>query len=197
VRGRIQDLTAIADESIDVVISSCVLNLVRPDDKPRLFSEIARVLRRGGRAVISDIVSGQDVPEELARDPALWSGCISGALREDRFLEAFASAGLYGVTLLTREPEPWRTLQGIELRSVTVAAYKGKDGACIDRQHQVIYRGPFSEVEDDDGHVFRRGVRTAVCEKTYAILAREPYRGHFELVMPRAPSGRRDSRSCC
>ncbi|MCC7194675.1 MAG: methyltransferase domain-containing protein [Gemmatimonadaceae bacterium] len=175
----------VADASIDVVLSNCVLNLVRPEDKRELFAEIFRILRRGGRAIISDIVSDEDVPDALQQDPALWSGCISGALREDRFLAAFEEAGFYGVTLLERQAEPWRTVEGIEFRSMTVAAYKGKEGPCWDQQHAVLYRGPFRQVEDDDGHVFRRGIRTAVCEKTFRLFAQEPYRTHVELIAPR------------
>ncbi|MBI3262619.1 MAG: methyltransferase domain-containing protein, partial [Acidobacteria bacterium] len=177
----------VATNSIDVVVSNCVLNLVRPDDKEQLFTEIFRVLRRGGRAVISDIVSDEDVPDHLQRDPELWSGCISGTLREDRFLQAFEEAGFYGITLAARSEQPWRTVEGIEFRSVTVAAYKGKEGPCFDHKRAVIYRGPFREVKDDDGHMLRRGVRTAVCEKTFRILSREPYRSHLELIEPRVP----------
>lgn len=174
----------VADGSIDVVVSNCVLNLVTPDDKGALFRELHRVLRRGGRCVISDIVCDEDVPAELRADPELWSGCISGAFREDRFLEAFEQAGFYGITVLERSAEPWRTVAGIEFRSVTVAAYKGKEGACLDQKHAVVYRGPWREVVDDDGHVLRRGVRTAVCEKTFGIYAREPYRPHVDLIEP-------------
>ncbi|MBI2375687.1 MAG: methyltransferase domain-containing protein [Deltaproteobacteria bacterium] len=179
-----QEAPLVADDSVDVVVSNCVLNLVRSSDKRRLFGEILRVLRRGGRAVISDIVSDEDVPDHLQRNPELWSGCISGALREDRFLGAFEEAGFYGIEILARDEAPWRTVEGIELRSLTVVAYKGKDGPCIDRKHAVVYRGPFREVTDDDGHVLRRGERMAVCEKTFAIYAREPYRAHVELVPP-------------
>lgn len=175
----------IADGSVDVVMSNCVLNLVRPEDKRRLFSEIYRVLRRGGRAIISDIVSDEDVPGHLQADPELWSGCISGAFREDLFLAAFEEAGFYGISIADRRATPWRTVEGIELRSLTVVAYKGKEGPCWDQKHAVIYRGPFKQVEDDDGHVLRRGVRTAVCEKTYRILSHEPYQPHVELVPPR------------
>ncbi len=175
----------VPNDSIDVVVSNCVLNLVRPEDKRKLFSEIFRVLRRGARAVISDIVSDEDVPQELQQNPELWSGCISGAIREDLFLQSFEEAGFYGMTLLERQDEPWRTVEGIEFRSMTVAAYKGKEGPCWDQKHAVIYRGPFRQVEDDDGHVLKRGVRTAVCEKTYRIYSHEPYRSQFELVPPR------------
>jgi ubiquinone/menaquinone biosynthesis C-methylase UbiE len=177
----------IPDNSVDVVVSNCVLNLVRPQDKRKLFTEILRVLRRGGRAVISDITSDEDIPEELQRNPELWSGCISGAFREDQFLQGFEEAGFYGVTILERQAEPWRTIGGIQFRSVTVAAYKGKEGPCWDQKHAVIYRGPFRQVEDDDGHVLKRGTRTAVCEKTYRIYSQEPYRLQFELVPPRVP----------
>jgi len=184
----------IPGDSVDVVVSNCVLNLVRPEDKRKLFAEIFRVLRRGGRAVISDIVSDEDVPDRLQRDPELWSGCISGTFREDRFLEAFEEAGFYGVTLAEWGAEPWRTVEGIEFRSVTVVAYKGKQGPCIDQDQAVIYRGPFREVLDDDDHVFRRGVRTAVCEKTFRIFSQEPYRSHVELIPPRVPAAHEETR---
>jgi ubiquinone/menaquinone biosynthesis C-methylase UbiE len=184
----------IADASVDVVVSDCVLNLVRPDDKARLFREIHRVLKPGGRAVISDIVSDEDVPERLQRDPELWAGCISGAMREDRFLDAFEEAGLYGITLVARPDAPWRTVEGIEFRSVTVTAYKGKEGACWDRRQAVVYRGPFKEVIDDDGHVLRRGVRVAVCDKTFNIYRRPPYAEHFSFVEPLVPVPLADAR---
>src|SRR6266704_2430766 len=76
----------IASDSIDVVVSSCVLHLVEPKSKPQLFDEIFRVLKKGGRAVISDVVSDEEVPEEMQNDPELWSGCISGAFTEEGFL---------------------------------------------------------------------------------------------------------------
>src|SRR5438876_8793297 len=66
----------VVSDSIDVVISNCVLNLVEPKSKRQLFEEIFRVLKKGGRAVISDIVSDEEVPEEMQNDPELWSGCI-------------------------------------------------------------------------------------------------------------------------
>jgi len=114
----------VADESVDAVVSNCVLNLVRTSDRRQLFEETYRVLKAGGRAVISDIVSDRDVPRELQDDPLLWSGCISGAFREDRFLQAFADAGFVGIELLSRQCEPWTVVQGIEFRSVTVRARK-------------------------------------------------------------------------
>src|SRR5438309_6208811 len=171
----------IATDSIDVVVSSCVLNLVEPRSKPQLFDEIVRVLKKGGRAVISDIVSDEVVPEELQNDPELWSGCISGALTEERFLGAFENAGFYGIQILKRDAKPWRTVQGIEFRSVTIEAFKGKQGECFERNQAVIYRGPFKEVLDDDNHRMERGKRSAVCDKTYNLYKKAPYREFFEF----------------
>ncbi len=175
----------IPDESVDCVVSNCVLNLVRPEDRRQLFAETFRVLRLGGRAAISDIVSDEDVPEHLQNDPELWSGCVSGAFREDRFLKAFEEAGFYGIQIAARQTEPWRTVEGIEFRSLTVVAYKGKQGPCWERNQAVIYRGPFKKVEDDDNHVYYRGERMAVCDKTFRLLQKAPYAGHFEFIEPR------------
>jgi arsenite methyltransferase len=183
----------VPDESVDVVISNCVLNLVRPEDKKQLFSEIFRVLKRGGRAVISDIVSDEDVPLHLQQNAELWSGCISGAFREDLFLDAFENAGFYGIEIQERQQEPWRTVEGIEFRSVTVAAYKGKQGECWEHKQAVIYKGPFRQVVDDDGHVLRRGLRVAVCEKTFNLYSKDPYRGSFALVPPLVPVAKEDA----
>jgi SAM-dependent methyltransferase len=167
-----------------VVVSNCVLNLVEPKSKRQLFDEIFRVLKKGGRAVISDIVSDEEVPEEMQGDPELWSGCISGALTEEGFISAFEDAGFYGIRILKRDVEPWRTVNGIEFRSVTMEAFKGKQGQCFERNQAVIYRGPFKEVLDDDNHRMKRGVRYAVCNKTYNLYQKNPYRDFFEFVDP-------------
>ncbi|MEM7306717.1 MAG: methyltransferase domain-containing protein [Planctomycetota bacterium] len=174
----------IADESVDLVLSNCVLNLVDNREKEQLFREIHRVLRRGGRCAISDIVSDEDVPVEMQNNEELWSGCISGAMREDRFLQAFADAGLYGIEIAAYQTEPWAVVQGIEFRSMTVVARKGKEGPCWEHNEAVIYNGPFKQVVDDDGHVFRRGERAAVCRKTFGILTSAPYAGSFTPVPP-------------
>jgi len=174
----------VESDSVDVVVSNCVLNLVRHEDRVALFSEIFRVLKRGGRAVISDIVCDESVPVEMQNDPTLWSGCISGAFEEHEFLQAFEDAGFYGVQLVKRDEQPWQTVEGIEFRSVTVEAYKGKEGVCLERNQAVIYRGPWSEVHDDDGHTFVRGQRTAVCHKSYQILTRAPYADQLIGIEP-------------
>ena len=131
-KGMIQDLKTcpegnsplIADESIDVVVSNCVLNLVEPEAKKQLFTEIFRVLKKGGRAVISDIVSDQPIPEALQKDPELWSGCLSGALTKAEFMAGFLNAGFDAIKTLKFEQKPWQTIAGINFHSMTVEAAK-------------------------------------------------------------------------
>lgn len=175
----------IASESVDVVLSNCVLNLVDQAVRRQLFAEMHRVLRRGGRAVISDIVSDEPVPAELRADPKLWSGCISGAYLEHELISAFEDAGFYGIEILDRQREPWAVVEGIEFRSLTVRAYRGKEGPCLDEKQAVIYRGPWRTVSDDDGNTLRRGVRTEVCGKNYEIYNRPPYADQIEPIPPR------------
>jgi len=93
----------VPDASVDIVLSNCVLNLVATAAKRALFEEMFRVLRVGGRVVISDITSDEEVPEHLQSDSELWSGCISGAFREDRFLQAFERAGFHGIRIERRQ----------------------------------------------------------------------------------------------
>ena len=171
-------------DSIDVIVSNCVLNLVRESDRRQLFQEMHRVLKRGGRAVISDIVSDEVVPESLRNDARLWSGCMSGAFREVDFLKAFESAGFYGIEILNRQDEPWAVVDGIEFRSMTVRAWKGKEGVCLERNQAVIYRGPWRAVIDDDGHRLNRGERMAVCDKTFQIYSRAPYADQITPIPP-------------
>lgn len=175
----------VATESVDVVVSNCVLNLVEARQKRRLFEEIFRVLKVGGRAVISDIVSDEAVPEAMQRDAVLWSGCISGAFTEEGFLQAFQDAGFHGIEILKRDGQPWQTVEGIEFRSLTVQAWKGKQGPCFERNQAVIYKGPFLKVLDDGGHAMERGKRYAVCDQTFKLLQTEPYRASFEFIEPR------------
>ncbi len=179
-----RDSPLVASDSMDAVVSNCVLNLVKNEDRHQLFGEVFRVLRRGGRAIISDIVSDEDVPQSLQDDPRLWSGCISGAFREDAFLEAFEAVGFYGVEILTRQKEAWAVIDGIEFRSMTVQAWKGKEGPCLDRRQAVVYNGPWKAVVDDDGHRLHRGKRMAVCDKTFNIYTSGPYASQVTPIRP-------------
>lgn len=175
----------VEDASIDLVISNCVLNLVDDDYKAQLFSEIFRVLKPGGRVAVSDIVSDEPVPAELKADPELWSGCIAGAFQEQRFLQAFVDAGFTAVNVDQWSAEAWQVIQGIEFRAVTVTAVKGYGRECLDRGHAVVYRGPYAEIRDEEGHVFPRGERIAVCERSFRFLTEGPLKRDFIGIEPR------------
>ena len=123
-------------------------------------------------------------PLSPQEDGELWSGCISGSFREDLFLKAFEDAGFYAIRILKRDEKPWQTIEGVEFRAVTVEAYKGKEGPCLERCQAVIYKGPWRSVTDDDGHTLSRGQRMAVCDKTFDIYKSEPYRQDIEPVEP-------------
>lgn len=179
----------IADNSVDVVISNCVLNLVDDARKPQLVREIFRVLKPGGRVAISDIVSDEFVPGNLKSDAELWTGCISGAFQEQEFINAFVEAGFLAVQYDKWDATPWQVVEGIEFRSVTLTAVKGAGTDCLDYGHAVIYRGPYASVTDDEGHIYLRGERMAVCERTYRLLTAEgPYREHFIGIAPQVAS---------
>jgi len=101
-----KESSMITSENIDAVVSNCILNIVVSDLKLQLLGELFRMLKPGERAVVSDIVGSDNVPETLQRNPELWSGCISGALREDQFLRAFADAGFNPARILKRDESP-------------------------------------------------------------------------------------------
>jgi len=174
----------VPDASVDLVISNCVLNLVEEADRRQLISEIRRVLKPGGRAAISDIVSDEIVPAHLKRDATLWSGCISGAFQEREFLQAFTETGFLAVGYDKWDTKPWQVVEGIEFRSVTLTAVKAAAEPCLDCGHAVLYRGPYAEVRDDEGHVFPRGERMAVCERTFKFLTEGPHKDEFIGIPP-------------
>ena len=82
--------------------------------------------------------------------------------------------------------KPWQIIDGIEFRSMTVRAFKGKEGECLERNQAVIYQGPWKQVVDDDGHTLYRGKRMAVCDKTFQIFTDKngPYHQDFLHVEP-------------
>ncbi len=140
-KGYIEALP-VDDASVDVVLSNCVINLV--PDKAAVYREVARVLRPGGRMVISDVVLNEPLPEAIAADVAAFTGCVAGAALRDQYLATVAAAGLtaievlsdkgFGTMALTMVPEPMlRQAQaaGIDVervantvRSLTIRARK-------------------------------------------------------------------------
>ena len=177
----------IANSSIDLVISNCVLNLVAEQDRHEMLAGIFRVLKSGGRVAISDIVCDEVVPQHLKDDADLWSGCISGAFQEQEFMQAFLDAGFVAVEYDKWDEQPWQVVEDIEFRSVTLCAVKPDKTNLLDAGQAVIYRGPFAQISDDLGNLYYRGERTAVSRRTFELLGQVSYAENFIFVQPSVP----------
>lgn len=117
--GEMEDIP-LPDESVDVIISNCVINL--SPDKDAVFREAYRVLRPGGRISISDIVLYGELPPAIRERPEAWAGCVAGALQESEYLEKLRAAGFEKVEVLSRDFAEGGDL----IASVRIKAYKPK-----------------------------------------------------------------------
>jgi arsenite methyltransferase len=113
-KGAIENVP-LADNSVDVIISNCVINL--SGDKDRVLAEVFRVLKPGGRFAVSDVVVRGDVPEDIRKSMELWVGCIAGALEENEYREKLAHAGFESIDV-----EPTRVYGVEEAREFLEAA---------------------------------------------------------------------------
>jgi arsenite methyltransferase len=119
--GDIENLP-IENNSIDVVISNCVINLA--PDKEKVFKEAYRVLKPGGRMYVSDIVLLKELPSEILNNPELLAGCVSGALLKDEYIQIINNAG-FVVNILSEDKEISKSqYKGIPLESLKVEAVK-------------------------------------------------------------------------
>jgi arsenite methyltransferase len=124
--GEIEHLP-LASESVDVIISNCVINLTA--DKLASFREIHRVLKPGGRILISDLVTAGDLPEEVRASAAAWADCLAGAMEKGAYLETIRRAGLAQVEVMS---ESLYAAPGLEARlqgriiSLKVRAFKAR-----------------------------------------------------------------------
>lgn len=122
--GEIENLP-VEDESVDAIISNCVINLA--PDKSKVFQEAYRVLKPKGRLIVSDIVSEGAFPDEIKDDPDAWAGCIAGALEQQEYLEKVKKAGFENVQVLSSKEfhiEGEGSQAVTKLLSITVKAYK-------------------------------------------------------------------------
>ncbi len=99
VQGDIENLP-FADQMFDVIISSCVINHAR--DKERVYREIYRILKPGGRFIVADAMTKHPLPDEVKADPQAWADCYGGAITQEEYFDSISRAGFWELTVLSK-----------------------------------------------------------------------------------------------
>ena len=176
-RKGLADAMPVADNLIDLIISNCVINLA--PDKRKVFREMFRVTKPGGRFTISDIVSDQQVPQYLVHDAQRWGDCLSGALTLADYVAGMGEAGFLGIHLVSFSP--WQVIDGIHFSSVTLTGYKLAAPPTTQTNSYATLRGPFSRVVDECGISYQRGVSQPIGPETALLLSQPPFVQNFVL----------------
>jgi arsenite methyltransferase len=191
--GFIEDLAAmgIADNSIDVVVSNCVLNL--SPEKARVFKEIFRVLKPGGELYFSDVFADRRIPAGLRHDPVLLGECLSGAMYVEDFHRSLADIGckdarIMSSSVLTVDDAELNAKIGmVGFTSKTVRAFKiDLEDKCEDFGQVAYYRGGIAESPTffalDDHHIFEINKPMLVCGNTADMIKQSRFAKHFEVI---------------
>lgn len=193
-KGYIENLTEIGleDDSIDVVISNCVINL--SPDKKTVFREIFRVLKPGGELYFSDIFAGRRIPREIQSDPVLAGECLAGALYVEDFRRLLREVNCLDYRVAARkgitidDPEIKAKIGMIDFQSLTIRAFKldTLEDICEDYGQVAQYLGTIPECPHqfllDDHHLFEKGRPVLVCGNTAAMLSETRYGRHFQVM---------------
>ncbi|MBU0485360.1 MAG: methyltransferase domain-containing protein [Proteobacteria bacterium] len=197
-QGFIEDLKAlnIADNSVDVVISNCVINL--SPDKRRVFAEIFRVLKTGGELFFADVFAGRRVPEQFQLDPVLHGECLAGAMYREDFRRLLRDLGCLDFRQISSRrinlgnPEIEMKIGLVDFYSVTIRAFKldSLEDICEDYGQTAIYHGTIADFPHffdlDDHHRFISGKPMLVCGNTAAMVGETRYAPHFTVTGDRA-----------
>ena len=192
INGYIEKLTEIPDNSIDLIVSNCVVNL--SPNKKEVFSEAFRVLKPGGEMYFSDVYSDRRIPDKLLHDPVLHGECLSGALYWNDFLSlvkqvGFKSPRLVKDRIITIQNEEIEKIIGFaKFYSATFRLFKIPDLDNTDGENyklKICYKGTISTCPDtfilDNGHKFIKGKKYDVCSNTYRILKESRFNKHFDF----------------
>jgi SAM-dependent methyltransferase len=170
----------VPDASVDVVAQNCLFNIFEPADLNKALSEAYRVLKPGGRLIMSDPIATRPIPSHLQQDERLRALCLSGALTYDEYIQHLIDMGFGQVEIRARRPYRLLDAQsyGLDsplllesLDSVSVKVPVPEDGACVFTGKTAIYSGADSLLDDCAGHILQRGIPLAVCDKTAAKFA--------------------------
>ncbi|MEM8671708.1 MAG: arsenosugar biosynthesis arsenite methyltransferase ArsM [Planctomycetota bacterium] len=169
----------IENGSIDIAAQNCLFNIFDAPDLARALSEIYRVLRQRGRLVMSDPITPGVIPGHLSDDSRLRAMCLSGCLQLDEYLNFIVKAGFGAIEVRSRRPyrvldaTTYELSEDLLLETIEVAALRvpvPQDGPCIFTGRYAIYTGPEECYDDNNGHVLRRNLPVAVCDKTCKML---------------------------
>lgn len=192
-QGYIEDLAGcgIADNSVDLVISNCVINL--SPDKERVFSEIFRVLKPGGELYFSDVFADRRLPDTLKNDPLLYGECLGGALYIEDFRRMLRSLGCMDYRTVSKRtisldnPEIAAKIGHATFSSITVRAFKLAclEDICEDFGQVAYYNGTISDCPHsfvlDDHHTFFTGKPMLVCGNSTAMVQETRFGKHFTI----------------
>jgi hypothetical protein len=170
----------VAEKSFDAGILDTYINTLERPLFIKTLEESFRTITKGGKAVIRIYLADEPCNDLL---PISMNNLnLKTVPLEKEIIDILDRIGFHGMTFEWRSELPVKVVNGIELREFVLSAYKGKQGLCKDLGQAAIYRGPWKEVFDDDGHRFIRGERIAVCSKTNGVMSSEPYEGQFIYV---------------
>ncbi|MES2319411.1 MAG: hypothetical protein V4631_18175 [Pseudomonadota bacterium] len=173
----------IAPASRQLLLLDLLPNRLDPAMWASALQESFRVLAIGGSVLVAALVADEAMADRVLPERSIFDEELSFPT-EQALLASVAAAGFYGLRFDYLSEQPVDRIAGVDMRAAVLRAYKGKQGVCLDQGHAVMYPGPWSAVEDDDGHRYLRGARTAVCAKTYGLLMRAPYKGDFVSLNP-------------
>lgn len=177
-RKGLADAMPVEDETVDLIISNCVINLA--PNKRKVFGEMFRVAKPGGRFTVSDIVADQTVPQYLVHDVKKWGDCLSGALTLTDYIAGMVGAGFLGVHMITFSP--WQVIDGIHFFSVTLTGYKLPAAVANPFVRFATLRGPFNRVVDERGNIYQRGIPQPITGDDVLLLGHAPLAEHFVLT---------------
>jgi len=182
------------NSSVDLVTSNCVINLSM--DKDEVFREIHRILKPGGRFMISDIISNKEVPEAMQNNKELWGECVSGALTLNKFLDYAGKNRFKG--LQVQKDYLWKEVEGIKFYSYTIEGCKhvsSESKSCCSSL-LATYAGPFESVTFQET-VYPMGIAVEINEDTAQLLSSHSYAGQFIITNPTTEQPKEPESPCC